>query len=305
MNLLQLRLFRDIARELSFVKTARQNHITQPAVSTHIKNLEEELGVKLFNRAPRSVQLTPEGRSLLPDIEEILQRCDSLKLRSDYGRVSHEGSVRVAAIHSIGMYELGEFLTTFMKTFPKIHVHLQYRRADVIYDLILKKKVELGLVAYPEKRTNIESLLYGEDNLVVIVHKDHNLSSRKSISLKQINGLPFIAFDDGVPTREAIDSMLRKANVALDVRMTNDNIYALKKAVESGIGISIVPSSSVKDEVRNGTLRCIRIRDFATKRPLSIIKLKKSSLSPAAQIFEDMLYRPETLKIPKNKVANI
>ena len=86
MNITQLRLFRDIARELSFVKVAQQNHITQPAVSVHIKKLEHELGKELFNRTPHNVQLTPEGYLILPDVKEILRLCDSLKIRSSYSQ---------------------------------------------------------------------------------------------------------------------------------------------------------------------------------------------------------------------------
>lgn len=289
MNITQLRLFRDIARELSFIKVAQQNHITQPAVSVHIKKLEYELGKKLFVRTPHNVQLTPEGMIILSDVKEILRLCDSLKIRSSYSQGVLEGNIRIATIHSIGMYEMGDFLSSFMKAFPKVHIHLEYRRFDDIYNLLLKEKVDLGVVAFPEKRTRIETIDYSEDELVVIVPKGHYLGRGKTVKLEQIQDEPFIAFDEGIPTREAIDSILRDNNISVDLRMTNDNIYTIKKAVEANIGISIVPANTVDEEVHQGTLTRHRIRNNRLSRPLAILKLKKTRLSTPLEIFVNRL----------------
>ena len=158
MNITQLRLFRDIARELSFVKVAQQNHISQPAVSVHIKKLEGELGKRLFIRSPHNIALTPDGLQILTDVKEILRLCDGLKITSSYSQGVLEGNIRIATIHSIGMYEIGDFLSSFMKSFPGVHIHLEYRRFDDIYDLVLKEKVDLGIVAFPEKRLKIETI---------------------------------------------------------------------------------------------------------------------------------------------------
>lgn len=289
MNITQLRLFRDIAREQSFIKVAQQRHITQPAVSIHIQKLEHELGKKLFIRSPHNVQLTPEGIVILSDVKEILRLCDGLKIRTNYDQGVLEGNIRIATIHSIGMYEMGDFLSFFMKAFPKVHIHLEYRRFDDIYRLLLKEKVDLGIVAYPEKRTKIEIIPYSEDELVVIVAKDHYLSRKKIVSLEQINGEPFIAFDEGIPTREATDQIFKERDIRVDIRMTNDNIYALKKAVEANIGISIVPSNTVNEEVHQGQLSRLRIRNTNLKRPLALLKLKKTKLNTPLEIFVSKL----------------
>lgn len=285
MNITQLRLFRDIARDLSFVKVAQKNHITQPAVSVHIKKLEHELGKKLFIRSPHNTQLTPEGELILSDVKEIIRLCDSLKIRSSYSQGVLEGNIRIATIHSIGMYEMGEFLSSFMKAFPKVHINLEYRRFDDIYNLLLKEKIDLGIVAFPEQRTKIETIDCGEDELVLIVAKGHPFGSKKSVLLEQIDGAPFIAFDDGQPTREAIDKRLSERNINVDVRMTNDNIYTIKKAVEANVGISIVPSNTVNEEIHQGTLIRLKIRDIDLSRPLALLKLKKTKLNTPLEIF--------------------
>jgi DNA-binding transcriptional LysR family regulator len=299
MNITQLRLFRDIARELSFIKVAQQNHITQPAVSVHIKKLEHELGKELFNRTPHNVQLTPEGHLILPDVKEILRLCDSLKIRSSYSQGVLEGNIRIATVHSIGMYEMGEFLSSFMKAFPKVHIHLEYRRFDDIYDLLLKEKIDLGVVAFPEKRTKIETIPYSEDELMVVVAKEHPLSSKKSVRLEQIDQEPFIAFVEGIPTREATDLIFRERGISVDLRMTNDNIYTIIKAVEANIGVSILPANSVNEEVHLGKVKRLKIRNANLRRPLALLKLKKNRFSKPLEVFVDRL-----LEFGKNERAN-
>lgn len=285
MNITQLRLFRDIARELSFVKVAQQNHITQPAVSVHIKKLENELGKKLFSRTPHNIQLTADGEVILDDVKEILRLFDGLKIRSSYSQGMLEGNIRIAAIHSVGMYEIGDFLSSFMKLFPRVHIHLEYRRADEIYRLLAKEVVDVGVVAYPEKRTNIESTICAEDELVLITHPGHELANRKSIQLKHINNQAFIAFESGIPTREAIDAVFAEHEITVDHRMSNDNIFTLKKAVEAGVGISIVPSNAVDEEVQKGSLVRLPIRDVSLARPIALLQRKKHKPNKPLEVF--------------------
>ncbi len=291
MNLTQLRLFRDIAREKSFARAARGNHMTQPAVSVHIKKLEQELGKVLFKRSPGNIQLTTDGLEILDDVKEILRLSEGLKMQASLQRGELVGSIRLATIHSIGMYELGDFLAAFMKAHPRVAIHLEFQRFDDIYELLLQEKIDLGVVAYPEKRTNIESIPYGRDELVLVSSPSHPFGKRASISLNQLQGEPFIAFDQGMPTRLATDKLLAEAGVTVDVRMTNDNIYTLKKAVEAGVGLAIVPSGTVNEEVDRGTLARLRIRDTDTTRPLALLKRRRAKLGAATETFIEQLFQ--------------
>lgn len=295
MKLKQLKLFRDIAREQSFARAAQLNHMTQPAVSVHIKKLEDELGRQLFKRTPHHIQLTHEGRDILDEVKEILRLCDNIKIRSSLSRGVLEGDIRIATIHSIGMYEMGDFLSSFMKQYPRVRIHLEYQRYDDIYRLLLKEKIDLGIVAYPERRTKIEAMPYSSDDMVLVTAPDHPLAHRKSTTLSQVAGEAFIAFEEGMPTREATDRMLQAAGVEVDIRMTNDNIYTLKKAVQAGVGVAIVPSSAVEEEVARMSLVSVRIRNCNTRRPLAILKRRKGSMPEPAQVFvEHLLHHGNT-----------
>ena len=248
----------------------------------------------MYTRQPHNIQLTPEGVIILADVKKILYLCDNLKISSNYQHETMEGNIRIAAIHSFGMYEIGDFLSSFMKSYPKIHVHLEFRRSDEIYSLLLKERIDIGVVAYPEKRTRIEAMPLGEDELVLIVDKNHRLWGKKSIKLEQIHNEPFVAFEEGIPTREAIDQILSERDINIDIRMTNDNIYTLKKVVSAGIGVSIVPTSAVDEEVVNGLLCRVKIRDIDLHRPLALLKLKKNNLSPPTEVFVEQLLKFNT-----------
>lgn len=289
MELYQLKIFKDLATELSFVRAAQLNFITQPAVSSQIKRLEQELGLKLLERTPRRVSLTNEGRLILPYAEEILRSSQNLMTLS--GEVVHRpgGEVKIASIHSIGMYEIGPLLKRFLLVCPKIHVRLQYLQSAEIYELLIKKKIDLGIVAYSQPHPLIQITPFGTDRLVLIVPPTHRLANKQRVNLSQIDGESFIAFDEGLPTREAIDDMLRSAKIAVDIRMTNDNIYAIKSAVQANIGISFVPESTVREELRHGMLKSLVVRGAQSVRPRSIVTHKKRALSKAAALFMDSM----------------
>ena len=99
-------------------------------------------------RTPHNIQLTPEGLTILADAEKILGLCNNLKSRVNYTQQSLEGNIRIAAIHSFGIYEAGEFLSSFMRTYPKVNIHLEFRRFDEIYDMLEKQRIDVGIVAY-------------------------------------------------------------------------------------------------------------------------------------------------------------
>lgn len=289
MDLFALKLFRDIAAESSFVKAAKINFLTQPAVSFHIKKLEEELQVKLFDRVSRKAILTREGGFLLPVAENILQQCENIKTRLKDFKQAPIGEVRVATIYSIGVYELTPFLKTFIRTYPQINIQLQYLRSDVIHDLVLKNSIDLGIVAYPKAMESLEIVPLGTDTLVLIAPPQHPLAARKSIRLEEIRGENFVAFDNNIPTGEKLNQALAYRGVEVNVRMKNENIDTLKRSVEVGLGVSIVPKKTITAEVQQKRLAAIEIRDLPLERPLGAIVKKGRILNYPAQIFLQML----------------
>jgi DNA-binding transcriptional LysR family regulator len=289
MKLIQFKIFKDLAQEKSFIKVAHLNYLTQPSISTYLKQLEDELGVKLFDRAPKRVELTREGHLYLKHVEEILQKCQDLVNLPIPEKFTPKGEIRIASIHSIGMYGIGSFLRLFMKTYPKIRIHLEYQDAYKVYDLVQKKKVHIGLIAFPEKHLHVNYQIYGYDELGVVVPSSHSLSHKSQIQLSDLNNQDFIAFDTNTPTRHYIDTFFKKHKIKVEIKMTNNNIFALKKAIEAEIGLSIIPWNTISDEVEKGTLKKLFFLNQTLKRPLALLTAKRVKNDSTTGFFIDSL----------------
>jgi DNA-binding transcriptional LysR family regulator len=289
MELDQLKLFTDLVREQSFTKVAEKNFLTQPAVSLRIRNLEEELGTKLLERTTRKVLVTEEGRILYEYARDILSKAEEAKAVLLERQDKMVGSIRLATVHSIGLHELPAYLKPYIRKYPQVAIHIAYHTGDVVYRMVQDGDVDLGIVAYPEPKSNLVTIPFLEDELVAICNEDHPFASRETIRLHELNEQPFIAFDEGIPTRKAIDAVLARRNIRINIKMQCDNIEILKKMVEVGLGVSLVPRFSVRAEVEHGLLQCLTVSDYSFKRPLALIHRKGRSLSRPMQAFIDLL----------------
>lgn len=289
MELDQLKLFADLVREQSFTKVAEKNFLTQPAVSLRIRNLEEELGTKLLERTTRKVLVTEEGRILYDYARDILSKAEEVKTVLLERQDKMVGSVRLATVHSIGLHALTAYLKRYIRKCPQVALHIDYHTGDVVYRMVQQGEVDLGIVAYPEPKPNLVTLPFLEDELVVICNEDHPFARRETIRLQDLDEESFIAFDEAIPTRKAIDAVMARRHVRINIRMQCDNIEILKKMVEVGLGVSLVPRLSVQAEVEHGRLHSLTISDYSFKRPLALIHRKGKSLSRPMQAFIDLL----------------
>jgi LysR family transcriptional regulator, transcriptional activator of the cysJI operon len=285
----QLRFFVDLVREQSFTKVAERNFITQPAVSLSMQKLEEELGTKLLERTTRKVLVTEDGQIFYDYARDILDKIQEVKsvLQERQDRVL--GTVRLATVHSVGLYELPASLKEFIRRYPEVNIHIEYQLSEQVYHSVLDGDADLGLVAYPEPRNAITVLPFFEDELVLICGTDHPLAKQETVSLHELSAQPFVAFECEIPTRKAIDELLVRHGVRVEIRMQCDNIEILKKMVEVGLGISLVPLLSVGEEARSGALKVLRIQDHTVRRPLAIIHRKAKALSRPQRAFVELL----------------
>jgi DNA-binding transcriptional LysR family regulator len=293
MELDQLKLFTDLVREQSFTRVAEKNFLTQPAVSLRIRNLEEELGTRLLERTTRKVLVTEEGRILYDYARDILSKAEEVKAVLMERQDKVVGSVRLATVHSIGLHELPAYLKVYISRYPQVVLHIDYHTGDVVHRMVQEGDVDLGIVAYPEPKANLVTLPFLEDEMVAICNEAHPFSSRDSIRLSDLNEQPFIAFDEGIPTRKAIDAVLARRHIRVNIKMQCDNIEILKKMVEVGLGVSLAPRFSVRAEVQQGVLFCLPISDYSFKRPLAMIHRRGKALSRPMQAFVDLLTRED------------
>ena len=292
MQIESLKVFCDLAETESFTKAAQINHVTQSAVSQQISSLERQFKSLLIERSKKKFRLTREGQVLYDYSKQIIQTYDALfsKLQEIKDIVS--GTIRVATIYSIGLHDLPPYLKKFLKAYPTVNVHVEYRRSNQVYEDVLGNVVDLGLVAYPARDSKLEIVPLRKDMMVLVCHPQHPLARSKSVKLKEIAGQKFIGFEPDIPTRRAIDRILKENNVAVQHVMEFDNIETVKRAVEIDAGIAIVPHGTVTQEVAKQTLMEIKIEDAEFYRPLAGIHKKNKVLSPAMKQFINVLKGP-------------
>jgi DNA-binding transcriptional LysR family regulator len=289
MQVESLKVFCDLAETESFTKAAQINNVTQSAVSQQISSLERQFKSLLIERSKKKFRLTREGQVLYEYSKQIIQTYDSLHNRLQEIKDIISGTIRVATIYSIGLHDLPPYLKKFLKLFPTVNVHVEYRRANQVYEDVLSNVVDMGLVAYPAKDPKLELVALRKDSLVLICHPQHPLAKSKSIKLSALAGQKFISFEPDIPTRKAIDKILKDHNVQVQTVMEFDNIETVKRAVEIEAGISIVPQATVIQEVAKQTLVEIRFEGVELYRPLAALYKKNKVLSPAMKQFLHIL----------------
>jgi DNA-binding transcriptional LysR family regulator len=289
MQVESLKVFCDLAETESFTKAAQINKVTQSAVSQQISSLERQFKSLLVERSKKRFRLTREGQVLYEYSKQIIQNYDSLHNRLQEIKDIISGTIRVATIYSIGLHDLPPYLKKFLKLFSTVNVHVEYRRANQVYEDVISNVVDLGLVAYPTKDPKLELVPLRKDVLVLICHPQHPLAKSRTVKLAQLAGQKFIGFEPDIPTRKAIDKILRDHGVEVETVMEFDNIETVKRAVEIEAGISIVPQATIVQEVAKQTLAEVKIEGVELFRPLAAIYKKNKVLSPAMKQFLHIL----------------
>jgi len=289
MQIESLKVFCDLVETKSFTKAAQINDVTQSAVSQTISTLERRFKSLLIERSKKNFRLTQEGDVFYDYSKQILQTHDALQSKLQEIENVISGNIRVATVYTLGLHVLPPCVKSFLKSYPTVNVHVEYRRADQVYDIVLGNVVDLGLVAYPVRDPKLETVLLRKDKLALICHPQHPLAKRKSVKSSALNGQKFIGFEQDLPTRKALDKIFKSQRVTVDQVMEMDNVETVKRAVEIDSGIAIVPEETVVQEVAAGTLAVVQIEGGDFFRPLALIYKKHKVLSPAIKQFIALL----------------
>ena len=295
MQIETFKVFCDLVETSSFSRAASLNSITQSAVSQQIRALERHFHVSLIERGKKNFSVTQEGRAFLQASKEILHTFENLGSRIRELQNVVAGELKIATIYSIGLHELPPFLKKFRTLYPDVEVKVDYRRSAQVYSEVLEGNADLGLVAFPAKRTGLVIEDFWRDKLVLICHPDHPLAERRRVRLRDLAGEKFISFEPDLPTRKVIDRLLREQGVKIEHAMEFDNIETVKRAVEIENGISLVPQTSVADESRNGSLVAVEVESFDMWRPLGVMYRRHRAITPAQQQFVALLKEPRWL----------
>lgn len=291
MHIETLKVFCDLVDLQSFSLAAERNFVTQSAVSQQIRTLEEKFKRRLLERVRgrREVKLTPAGDVFYKECKNVLAAYDQLNesLRGLVGKIG--GTVKVATVYSVGLHELPTKVGEFMSKFPSAKIDLEYSRTTKVVRDVLNGTVELGVLAFPEPRRGLTIVQMPAHRLVLICPPDHKFAKRSQIKAKDLNGLDFVLFERDTPTRKATDRILKANGVEVKKVAEFDNIETIKRAVEVGFGLAILPQPSVIDEGRSGQLAIINLAETEWTRPVGVIYRSDRTLSLAAKKFVQLL----------------
>ena len=273
----RLQVFHTVAKLLSFTKAAEHLHMTQPAVTFQVRQLEEQFNTRLFDRTHNRISLTDAGQVIYEHAIKIFELYGQMEnsVREITGEIS--GTLTLGASTTIAEYMLPALLGNFRSEYPDINIQLKVSNTDGIVYMIENNEIDLGVVEAPVHNKNLIVDVCREDQLVCVVPINHPLAEKNVITLDDLMEYPFICREEGSGTREVINEYLEQHNVpesALKLSMELGSPEAIKGAVEAGMGISVVSSATIGKELELNTLKAVNLESPLT-RPFSFVYKKQ------------------------------
>jgi DNA-binding transcriptional LysR family regulator len=273
----RLQVFHTVARLLSFTKAADALHMTQPAVTFQVRQLEEYFNTRLFDRTHNRISLTTVGQRVFEFAEEIFAHYAEMEnaVKELTGDIS--GVLVLGASTTIAEYMLPALLGDFKRKYPDVRIRLKVSNTDGIVAMVEDNIIDLGVVEAPVNNKSLSLELCRMDQLVAVVSPEHRFAKLKKVSVHEFFTEPFISREEGSGTREVIEEYLHQANIPhgnLNIIMELGSPEAIKGAVEAGMGVSILSRATLQKELQLGTLYCIPL-DPPLERPFSFVHQKQ------------------------------
>ncbi|MEP0073566.1 MAG: LysR family transcriptional regulator [Marinomonas sp.] len=284
-DIAELITFIKVAETGSFSHAASQLFVTQPAISKRIAALESNLGVQLFDRIGRQVQLTEAGIRLLPKARKMAEDLQDIKRSMSLQMQDVSGELRISTSHHVGLRRLPKSLKRFQEDFPSAQLEIEFSQSEEAYQDVLKGRAELGIITLSHKENPlIESLPIWSDPLTCVVSKDHPLAKIKNLSLMELAQHACVLPNKNTFTRQITEQVFGKQGLKPQVRMNTNNLETLAMLVGIGWGWSLLPSTLVDDK-----LAVLNLPDLNVERKLGVIHHKQKTLSRAALAFIELL----------------
>lgn len=289
MHIATLKMFCDVVRLRSFSRAAEVNGVLQATASLTIQRLEKHLGESLIDRTRRPWQLTQEGRVFYQGCQQLLDSYFALESEIRGTPVAVDRIVRVAAIYSVNLRDMSRSVQRFHELRPEARVELEYLHPSRVCERVLNDEVDLGILSFPDGREGLAVIPWRDEPMVVVCQPQHHLAGERGVAVEQLNGEPFVGFDADLVIRKKIDAFLREAGVEVKVVLTFDNIEAVKRAVEVGSGVAILPRPTIEHEVQAETLVGVPFSGLHFVRPLGIVYRRGRRLYPNTEAFLQLL----------------
>jgi DNA-binding transcriptional LysR family regulator len=288
-----IKVFCDLIDLGSFSKAAEMNEVSQPTVSRFVHSLEERLGGQLIDRSVRPLLPTVLGQMYYDGCKRLLDQYAKLEATLRQGQCERALTVRVAAIYSVGLGDMGHHIERFQADNANARVKMEYLHPDQVYQRVRDELVDFGLVSFPCRSRELTVLSWREEEMVVVCAPGHSLARFERIAPAGLDGETCVALDKSLVIRREVDRFLRDHGVKSNVVCEFDNIENIKNAVEVGTGFALLPEPTIRKEIEAGTLVSLRLDGARMVRPLGIIYRRQHKLGSATLAFIDLLRNNE------------
>jgi len=293
----QLETFIEVARLLSFSRAAEKRFRTQPAISSQIRSLEEEVGAKLLDRSGGKVSITASGKLFLKFAEDTLDARKSVTRNIAETERVPRGEIVVGANEGTCLHILPEVFAHFKKQYPDVSVNI--KRADYakVLESVIDNSVDFGVVSLPVSDNRLTAVLIHKDDLVVIAPPRHPIARQKTTSVADVAQYPMVVPKIG-HTRDALDALFHERKLKPRYAMELDSSELLKRFVAADVGIGFISRSNVQEDVKANVLAAVSIADAQIRRDLALVFRKDKALSRAALAFIDIAVKLKTTNLP-------
>lgn len=301
----QLKVFETVARHASFTRAAEELFITQPTVSSQVKQLTKAIGLPLFEQIGKSLYLTEAGKELLATCQDIFERLNNFEMKIADLKGTKQGQLRLAVI-TTAKYFVPRLLGSFCQHYPGVDVALQVTNHQEIQRRMLENEDDLYIVSNPPQEIDLRSQPFIDNPLVVVANKNHPLAGKKNIAIQELNDIQFIMREKGSGTRKAVLELFTRNKISVKVKLELGSNEAIKQAIAGGLGISVLSEHCLISEGIRGELTILDIEHFPIKRRWYVSHLAGKQLSVIAQTFLDyLLAESKNIPLPLYRIATM
>ena len=288
LTLRQLQCFSAVARHLSYTKAAEELHLTQPAVSMQIRQLEQQAGMPVTEQLGKKVHLTEAGEEIYRYAISILRQVDEMDDVLDRLKGLSGGHLNIAAISSAS-YFAPRLLGTFHERFENVSVSINVTNQDAVVKQVLENEVDMAIMGEPPKDPQIEAIAFMDNPLIVVAHPAHRLAGRKRIAVKELEKEVFLTREPGSGTRGAMHRFFRQHKLKVKTGMEMGSLSAIKQGVQANLGLGLVPRGAAEVELMLRRLVELKVTGLPIKRHWFVVMHKGKRLSAAAEAFTRLL----------------
>jgi len=298
-TLRQLKVFESVARLLNFTRAAEELHLTQPAVSIQIKQLEDTVALPLFEQMGKRIYLTEAGQELFNYSRSISQQLADMELAIEELKGVQRGKLNIAVVSTANYFVPG-LLARFTQRYPDITISLHVSNRENVLRQLADNLTDLAIMGQPPDGIDISSETFLENPLVIIAPPDHPLSGRRQIPVNRLEQEIFLVREPGSGTRSAMERFFAQTKIRIHKGMEADTTEAIKQGIQAGMGLGIMSMHTIKLELETGRLKILDVQGFPIMRDWYVVHRKNKRFSSISSAFKQFLLQEAATLVTEN-----